>query len=127
MIEMTIEEYQAEIAGKSKYGAIKTKCGHNHWHDSKKEATRCDELHAIQRGSVISRLKTQVKFVLQNSFWIGHEKIRPICYYADFTYLEDGVLIIEDVKGKLTDVYKLKRKMLQHKIRERKNCRFIET
>jgi hypothetical protein len=127
MIEMTIEEYQATISKKNKYGAKKTYCGQKHLHDSKKEARRCDELNVLKMGGMITRLKQQVKFILLRSFWIDHEKIRPICYLADFTYYEDGVLIIEDVKGKLTEVYKLKKKMLLNKIKNRKHCKFIET
>ena len=41
--------------------------------------------------------------------------------------MEDEVLVIEDVKGKLTDVYKLKKKMMMNKIKNRKMCKFIET
>jgi len=127
MIEISAEDYQKKIAGINKYGAKKTRCGKKHLHDSKKEAMRCDELNLLLKGGAISRLKQQVKFVLQPSFWCGHEKIRPICYFADFTYMEEGVLIIEDVKGKLTDVYKLKKKMMLNKIKNKKMCKFIET
>lgn len=124
---MSVEEYKKQIAGKNKYGAKKTRCAKKHLHDSKKEAMRCDELNLLVKGGVISRLKQQVKFVLVKGFWYGHEKIRPICYFADFTYMEDEVLVIEDVKGKLTDVYKLKKKMMMNKIKNRKMCKFIET
>lgn len=127
MIEISAEDYQKKIAGINKYGAKKTRCGKKHLHDSKKEAMRCDELNLLLKGGAISRLKQQVKFVLQPSFWFGHEKIRPICYFADFTYMEEGVLVIEDVKGKLTDVYKLKKKMMLNKIKNKKMCKFIET
>ena len=33
-------------------------------------------------------------------------------YVADFTYIEKGVLIIEDAKGYATEVYKLKKAIL---------------
>ena len=128
MEELTAEEYQATLkTGKSKFGSIKTRCNHNHLHDSKKEATRCSELHVLQRGGVISRLKSQVKFTLQNRFRYDHEIVRPICYIADFTYYEDGVFVVEDVKGRLTDVYKIKKKMLLHKLKNRKKWKFLET
>lgn len=127
MIEISAKEYLKTVVGKSKYGAKKTYCSHKHLHDSKKEATRCDELHVLQVGGVISRLKQQPRFVLQKGFWFHHEKIRPICYFADFSYYENGVLVIEDVKGRLTDVYKLKKKMLLNLIKNRKKCNFIET
>ena len=124
---MSVEEWRKATGGKNKFGAKKTYCSQKHLHDSKKEATRCDELNLLRRGGIISRLKQQPKFVLLKGFWIGHEKIRPICYRADFSYYEDGVLVIEDVKGKLTDVYKLKKKMLLNQIKNRKKCKFIET
>jgi len=127
MIEMSIEEYKKAIAGKNKYGAKKTRCNLKHLHDSKKEAIRCDELNLLRKGGVISRLKQQTPFILQEGFWIEHEKIRPIRYYADFTYMEDGWKIIEDVKGKLTDVYKIKKKLLLGKLKSKKNWKFRET
>jgi hypothetical protein len=37
-----------------------------------------------------------------------------ICtYIADFTYTRDGKYIVEDFKGVLTDVFKLKRKLMK--------------
>lgn len=127
MIEMTLEDYRKATMGKSKYGAIKTDCSHKHNHDSKKEATRCNELHMMQKGHAISKLVQQPKFVLLKGFWCQHEKIRPICYFADFGYIENGIYIIEDVKGKRTEVYLLKKKMLLNQIKDKKNTRFIET
>jgi len=38
-----------------------------------------------------------------------------------------GELIIEDVKGKRTAVYLMKKKMLLNQIKNRKHTRFIET
>ncbi len=127
MIEMSVNEWKKATGGKNKFGAIKTVCKQKHRHDSKKEATRCSELYAIQRGGGISSLKQQPKFVLLKGFWCQHEKIRPICYVADFSYMENGVLVIEDVKGRRTDVYLLKKKMLLNQIKDRKKCKFIET
>jgi hypothetical protein len=31
---------------------------------------------------------------------------------ADFTYMEDGKLVVEDCKGFKTDVYKIKKKLM---------------
>jgi len=36
---------------------------------------------------------------------------RAITYTADFRYLENGASIVEDFKGRETEVFKLKRKM----------------
>lgn len=127
MIEMTLQEYRKSVGSTGKYGAIKTECRNKHIHDSKKEATRCNELYMLQRSKKISKLVQQPKFVLLKGFWSQHEKIRPLCYFADFQYVEDGITIIEDVKGKRTDVYIIKRKLLLDHIKNRKNCKFIET
>jgi len=131
MIEMTIKQYKRHIrehgGGNNKYGAKKTYCKAKHLHDSGKEATRCDQLNLLRKGGIITCLKQQPRFVLLKGFWYRHDKIRPICYFADFSYKEEGVLVIEDVKGRLTDVYKMKKKMLLDKIKNRKKCKFIET
>lgn len=83
--------------------------------DSKKEAARWSELKILQRAGVIEQLKRQVKFDL-----IPPQKgERGVYYYADFTYLQNGHLVVEDVKGVKTPVYIIKRKLMLwiHKIR----------
>ena len=104
---------------KSKYGNKKTK-----GFDSAKEWRRNQELEALQRAGEISELNRQVPFRLMPSYTIadettkqGFRTIREIRYIADFTYrLKNGKKIIEDVKGMQTDVFKLKRKLLEYKI-----------
>ncbi len=104
---------------KSKYGNRKTK-----GFDSAKEWRRNQELEALQRAGEISELNRQVPFVLMPSFALpdkttiqGFRTVREIRYIADFTYrLKDGTRIIEDVKGMQTDVFKIKRKLLERKI-----------
>lgn len=63
----------------------------------------------------ISHLKTQVKFELQPAFKIENKKIRPIYYIADFTYIENGIKKVIDVKGVRTEVYKIKKKLFEYK------------
>ena len=104
---------------KSKYGNKKTK-----GFDSAKEWRRNQELEIMQRAGEISELNRQVPFVLMPSFAItdettkqGFRTIREIRYIADFTYrLKNGKRIIEDVKGVQTEVFKIKRKLLERKI-----------
>lgn len=104
---------------KSKYHNHKTK-----GFDSAKEWRRNQELEALQRAGEISELNRQVPFVLMPSYTIadettrqGFRTVREIRYIADFTYrLKDGTRIIEDVKGMQTDVFKIKRKLLERKI-----------
>ena len=66
------------------------------------------------------------KFLLQEKF-IGPngEKIRDINYIADFLYIdkERGV-IVEDVKGIKTEIYKLKRKLFLKNFHS--NLTFVE-
>lgn len=92
--------------------------------DSAKEWRRNQELETLQRAGEISELNRQVPFVLMSSYTIadettrqGFRTVREIRYIADFTYrLKDGTRIIEDVKGMQTDVFKIKRKLLERKI-----------
>jgi len=103
----------------SKYHNRKTK-----GFDSAKEWRRNQELETLQRAGEISELNRQVPFVLMPSYTIadettrqGFRTVREIRYIADFTYrLKNGTRIIEDVKGMQTDVFKIKRKLLERKI-----------
>lgn len=83
--------------------------------DSKKERDYYVILEMMLKNNQITDLKTQVKFELQPSFKFNGKTIRSISYIADFTYIKDGKLIIVDTKGYRTEVYKLKKKMMQFK------------
>ena len=83
--------------------------------DSKKERDYYVILEMMLKNNQITDLKTQVKFELQPSFKFKGKTIRSINYIADFTYVKDGKLIIVDTKGYRTEVYKLKKKMMQYK------------
>jgi len=79
--------------------------------DSKKEASRYSELMLMIKAGVIHDLKMQPKFELCGPVLWNGKKLRARSYKADFQYLDmdTGEEIVEDVKGHLTDVYKLKR------------------
>lgn len=77
--------------------------------DSRKECDRYQTLLLMLKCKVISDLKTQVKFTLIPKNKNGRE----VKYIADFTYLEKGELIVEDVKGVKTPVYKLKKRLIK--------------
>lgn len=79
--------------------------------DSKAEYTHYLKLKAELEAGEISRLSLQPKFMLQESFKYQGKTERAITYIADFMYERDGKTIVEDVKGKKTDVYKMKRKL----------------
>lgn len=81
--------------------------------DSKREYLRYCDLRMLERAGVISELSRQVYFVLAPSVVIAGRKKPELRYIADFTYLEDGRRVVEDAKGALTDVYKIKRHLMK--------------
>lgn len=93
---------------RSKYGNRKTEVD-GYVFDSGAEARRYQELKLAERSMTIGNLELQRKYpVVVN----GHH----ICdYLADFAYmdLERGVFVVEDVKGMKTDVYRLKKKLVE--------------
>ena len=95
----------AAVGKKSKYGNVRTGK-----YASKKEAMIAARLQALASVGVITDLREQVRFVLVE----GQGKIRPICYIADFMYVdEDKRTRVIDVKGYTKNqVYRLKKKMM---------------
>jgi len=86
---------------------------------SAREAKRYAELKLLVRGGVIKDLTLQPRFTLQESFKDARgETHRKIEYVADFSYVEDGKVIVEDVKGMKTDLFKLKLKLFLYKFRD---------
>lgn len=80
--------------------------------DSTLESKRYMYLKMMQSCGEISDLNMQVKYVLQEGFTVRGRRHRPITYKADFTYLQNGVLVIEDAKGKELPIFRMKMKML---------------
>jgi hypothetical protein len=84
--------------------------------DSKREAARHLHLLMLQRAGMISDLKLQVPFVLQPAVVLDGRKKPALRYFADFTYLERGRLVIEDAKSphlRKHPVYRLKKHLLK--------------
>lgn len=102
--------------GKSKYHATKTVIDGITF-DSKREAKRYQELKLMERAGKIRCLRRQVRFELLPAFDAGGKHYRPTSYIADFVYTDCGTgeVVVEDVKGVRTDVYRLKSKMFAHK------------
>lgn len=94
--------------------------------DSKKEASRYNVLKMLERAGDIIDLRRQVEFVLIPAHFepdtIGPrggvkkgKVIEKKCsYIADFTYIKNGELVVEDTKGIRTKDYVIKRKMMFH-------------
>lgn len=87
--------------------------------DSKRECDRYKELRILEAAGKITELKIQPKFQLRT----GEKDIkirsgrypngRRVAYFADFSYMDDYGLVIEDVKGQDTPVSKLKRAIVE--------------
>ena len=98
---------------RSKYGNKPTKIDGIRF-ASKKEAGRYLFLKEEEKTGRIKALRTQPRYNLLQPYTIGERKVRGIDYVADFEYYTvDDVLVIEDVKGVETDVFKLKRKFFE--------------
>lgn len=71
------------------------------------------ELTLLEKAKAIQDLKTQVSFPLIPKSKYGRE----IKYVADFTYYEDGKLVVEDTKSLATKtpVYRLKKRLMAEK------------
>ena len=83
--------------------------------DSIAESKRYKELALLQKVGKITELQLQPKFLLQESFRKNGKTYRKIEYIADFQYEENGKIVVEDVKGKETEVFKLKHKLFEKK------------
>ncbi len=88
--------------------------------DSKREATRYQQLKLMQQAGEISRLTLQPRYTVFDAFTDRNgQNHRRIDYIADFEYLEDdGQTVVEDVKGKETEVFRIKRKLFLYRYPE---------
>lgn len=103
----------------SKYYNVKTTTSDGIRHDSAKEAQRWCELKLLERMGAIQNLKRQVEFELipnQYETVKGKQKLveRKCSYIADFTYIENGELVVEDTKSDITKTpaFVIKRKLM---------------
>lgn len=88
-------------------------------YDSKAEADRSIVLRFQVSRGYISELEYQPTFVLQESFIDNRgRRNAAIKYIADFMYIENGLTIVEDVKGMQTPDYKIKAKLFRAKYPE---------
>ncbi|MGE5747306.1 MAG: DUF1064 domain-containing protein [Solirubrobacterales bacterium] len=77
-------------------------------HQSTLEARRCDELQLLEKAGLIRDLEQQVRFRLDGN---GH---RVADYSGEWKYFDNerGCEIVEDAKGLLTDVCRMKLKLM---------------
>lgn len=98
---------------KQKYGAVKTVVDGITF-DSKKEATRYSELKTLEAAGKIQNLELQPRFVLR--VLVADAPVTMIIgeYRGDFRYTTSGgAVIVEDVKGFKTPLYRWKKKHVQ--------------
>ncbi len=113
---------------KSKYGSRKI-VRNGIKYDSLKEYRRYCELLLIEKSGAITDLQRQVPFELIPAQYETYERYgkkgqrlkdgkrcieKSVVYCADFTYKENGKLVVEDTKSEATKTkdYILKRKMM---------------
>ena len=91
---------------RSKYGNRKVELDGEKF-DSVAERDRWVSLRLMERAGAIQSLRRQVRFHLS-----GSDGSHVCDYIADFVYRRDGVVVIEDVKGVVTDAFRIKAKLM---------------
>jgi hypothetical protein len=88
---------------RGKYNAKRTPCNHGHVHASKREAGRCDQLGLLFRAGQIDALVVEpfYPFLIEGRE-VKHDNGRRLGYKPDFSYIENGKTVCEDVKSKAT-------------------------
>lgn len=83
--------------------------------DSKAELSRYIQLLSLVKCGEIRDLTRQVSFVLAPKVVIQGKAKRSLIYRADFSYVDvrTGKQVVEDKKGALTAVYKIKRHLMK--------------
>lgn len=86
--------------------------------DSKRELNRYHELKILEKKGLIKNLVLQPKFLFEiDGVPITYLKPkRKLSYIADFQYfdLEKNKTVVEDVKGFVTPIYKIKEALMLH-------------
>jgi hypothetical protein len=95
-----------------KYNNVKTELDGILFH-SKKESKRYTELKLLLQSNEIQNLRLQVSYELIPSLKINNKTHRPIKYIADFVYIKNGIEVVEDVKGFITDIFKIKLRLMK--------------
>ena len=94
--------------------------------DSKAEARRYQELRLLHQAGEIRKLRTHPRYTLLDPFECKGVRYRSIVYEGDFEYIENGVQVVEDVKGKATAVFVLKKKLFLKRYGDEIELRIVE-
>ena len=100
---------------RSKYNAKPTTID-GYRFDSKAEARRYGELLLLEKAGEITDIRVHPHFLLEQPFTDNFGKHhRAIHYIGDFDYYEksSGLIVVEDVKGHKTAVFRIKEKLFR--------------
>lgn len=86
--------------------------------DSKMEARRYVQLRDMQDAGIIQDLELQPEYEICPAYRKNGKAIRKSVYRADFRYVQDGKIVVEDVKGMETREFRLKKKLVEYKFPE---------
>lgn len=105
---MTPEEYKRLARKPNKFGAKKAQAFGTLF-DSKKEHERYKELKILEAARQITNVTIHPSFLIQVA------GVHICTYIADFSYHENGEIIVEDVKSKptMTQAARLKHKLFR--------------
>ena len=95
-----------KVKKRSKYNNVKVEFD-GYVFDSQKECNVYIALRMRITAGEIKDLKLQVPYSLNEGGAFSYT------YISDFTYIENGILIVADAKGFRTAVYKKKKKLMQ--------------
>lgn len=115
MTRITAKQYRKMSRSRSKYGNKKVELD-GHKFDSKAEARYYSHLKLLEKAGEILFFRLQPRYRLLDGFEKYGKKHRAINYIADFEiHHRDGSIEAVDVKGTLTQVFRIKEKMFNKK------------
>jgi hypothetical protein len=106
---LSLEEFRAQQQKAHKYRAKGCRVD-GRWFPSQRQGRRYEELKLLVLGGTITDLQIDNR---ETTFRLEVNGQLVCKYRADAVYRERGKLVVEDSKGFPTEVYKLKRKLMQ--------------
>lgn len=102
---MTFNRY---FRRKNKFNNHSCRCSKGHIHQSRFEASYCDDLSVLEKAGEIKSYRTQVRYPLKINGQV-------ICsHYVDFEVVDNqGNIKIHETKGMETEVWRIKRKLFE--------------
>lgn len=124
---MTASEYRSKFnkedpdhKPKNKMGNVRTESDGIKF-DSKLEASYYEQLKLLEQAGIITEIKVQPRYLLQEGFNKNDKRYQPIHYVADFeVYYKDGTVEVVECKGYKTALYKIKEKLFEYKYPDKK-------